>query len=86
MSSPPGVDQLGTVDWTSKAKAGAMQVLADRNVVLAAQNAELEAGFDMRWNADMRAIKRWQQATGKILEWPDHADLCVWLLEQLDKK
>lgn len=38
----------------------------------------------MRWNADMRAIKRWQDATGERLTWPDHADLVVWLLEQLD--
>lgn len=40
--------------------------------------------FALRWNADMRAIKRWQAATGRELVWPDHADLCVWLLEQLD--
>lgn len=47
--------------------------------------AELEALFDMRWAADMRAIKRWQAAgTGRELTWPDHADLVVWLLEQLD--
>ena len=53
-------------------------------LTLRQKNAELEAGFDLRWNADMRAIKRWQAATGRILVWPDHADLCVWLLEQLD--
>lgn len=49
-------------------------------------NAALEASFDLRWNADRRAIKRWQAATGKTLIWPDHADLCVWLLEQLDQR
>lgn len=48
---------------------------------------ELRAGFDLRWEADMRAIKRWQEAhPGKELVWPDHADLVVWLLEQLDAK
>lgn len=48
---------------------------------------ELERGFDLRWKADMRAIKRWQKAhPGNDLCWPDHADLCVWLLEQLEKK
>lgn len=47
--------------------------------------AELEALFDLRHNADMRAIKCWQEATGRDLIWPDQADLCVWLLEQLDK-
>ena len=40
--------------------------------------------FDLRWKADMRAIKRWQAATGRTMTWPDHADLVVWLLEQLE--
>ena len=44
---------------------------------------ELEKSFDMRWDADMRAIKRWQEETGKQKTWPDHADLVVWLLKQL---
>lgn len=48
------------------------------------QLEELEAGFDLRWQADQRAIKRWQGATGKSLTWPDHADLCVWLLGRVD--
>ena len=40
--------------------------------------------FETRWAADMRAIKRWQAAgPDRELIWPDHADLCVWLLEQL---
>ena len=43
------------------------------------------AQFNLRWNADMRAIKHWQAAhPGNDLVWPDHADLVVWLLEQLD--
>lgn len=43
--------------------------------------------FDLRWKADMRAIKRWQAAhPGNDLVWPDHADLCVWLMEQLEAK
>ena len=41
--------------------------------------------FKLRRNADMRAIKRWQAATGQELTWPDHADLVVWLLERLDR-
>ena len=49
-----------------------------------AEVAELQAGADLRWNADQRAIKRWQKAAGKKLVWPDHADLCVWLLKQLE--
>lgn len=45
---------------------------------------EYDASFNVRWEADMRAIKRWQEATGRKLVWPDHADLVVWLLEQLE--
>lgn len=45
-----------------------------------------ERSFDLRWRADMRAIKRWQAAgPGRELTWPDHADLCVWLLGELDQ-
>lgn len=50
---------------------------------------DLERSFDLRWNADQRAIKRWQAASpegeDRSLTWPDHADLVVWLLEQEDK-
>ncbi len=53
---------------------------------LIAERDELQATFDRRWKADMRAISRWQAAhPGKENIWPDHADLVVWLLEQLDK-
>lgn len=45
---------------------------------------ELRATFQLRWDADMRAIKRWQAAhPGNELVWPDHADLVVWLMDQL---
>lgn len=47
---------------------------------------ELEFTFDLRWKADMRAIALWRKKTGKQLTWPDHADLVVWLLEQLEEK
>ncbi len=44
-----------------------------------------EHTFDLRWKADMRAIDRWQQAhPGTDHVWPDHTDLCVWLMEWLD--
>lgn len=43
---------------------------------------DLQAGFDLRWNADMRAIERWHAAGGHKLTWPDHADLVVWLVTQ----
>jgi hypothetical protein len=45
-----------------------------------------ELSFDLRWKADMRAIKRWQaDGEGRELTWPDHADLVVWLLEKLER-
>ena len=46
----------------------------------------LNLSFDMRWKADMKAIKRWQEETGRVLVWPDHKDLCVWLLNKLKEQ
>lgn len=44
-----------------------------------------QTSFDLRWAADRRATDRWQAAhPGNDLVWPDHADLVVWLLSQLD--
>ena len=49
-------------------------------------NHEYRASFDLRWKADMRAIKRWQAAhPGNDLVWPDHADMVVWLLGEVDR-
>jgi hypothetical protein len=46
---------------------------------------ELKSTFDLRWDADMRAIKLWQAAhPDREDTWPDHADMVVWLLEQLN--
>ncbi len=50
---------------------------------LEAENRDQESGFGLRWKADMRAIKRWQEATGRTQVWPDHAYLCVWLMESI---
>lgn len=49
------------------------------------QLADEAASFELRWQADMRAIKRWQKATGKTKVWPDHADLCLYLMEELER-
>lgn len=52
---------------------------------MAERIADLERTFDLRWEADRRAIMRWQKAhPGNDLIWPDHADLVVWLLRTLD--
>ena len=45
--------------------------------------SERDASFDIRWKADMRAIEQWQAVTGEKLKWPNHSDLCVWLMQQL---
>lgn len=54
------------------------QQLADAEAEL----KRLRASFELRHRADMRAIKRWQKATGRTKIWPDHADLLVWLMEK----
>ncbi len=51
---------------------------------LEAELVEERSGFDIRWRADMRAIDLWQAETGETQKWPDHADLCVWLMKRLD--
>lgn len=51
------------------------------------QIEEHNQSFDLRWKADMCAIKRWQEANpGNDLTWPDHADMVVWLLDQFDAR
>jgi len=48
---------------------------------------ELQGCFDIRWKADMRAIKMWQAAhPGSENIWPDHAEMVLWLMEQLTGK
>jgi len=48
--------------------------------------ADLQRTFDLRWKADQRAIKIWQEANpGNDLVWPDHADLVVYLLGRLSQ-
>lgn len=70
--------------WPTPAEAA--YILAALNAVpdLLTDRAESEASFDLRWKADMRAIRMWQEATGRTEVWPDHADLCVWLLGRID--
>lgn len=58
---------------------------ADEIAKLQRRIEELDHGFELRWQASQRAIKKWHEAGHPELEWPDHADLCVWLMGQLDK-
>lgn len=65
----------------------AADLVLTRLAELTTELAEYQAGFDMRWHADQRAIQRWQAAApGRELRWPDHTDLCVWLMEQLESQ
>ena len=58
-----------------------------KNEKLKKKLAEMQATFDLRWKADMRAIKRWQKEhPGNDLVWPDHADMVVWLMEKLSER
>lgn len=63
---------------------GERNKLAEANAKLKADNKEMGQSFDLRWAASRRATEMWQAANpGNDLVWPDHADLCVWLLGQL---
>ncbi len=46
---------------------------------------ELQASFEIRQAADKRATQLWHDAGGDELTWPDHTDLCVWLMVQNDE-
>ncbi len=62
----------------------AAMILALRAALDEAERAQddFQASFDLRWKADMRAIKRWQEKHPKRDKvWPAHADLVVWLPE-----
>lgn len=68
------------------AKAEAVAVGVEKLEDIADELESLNASSSLRWNADMRAINRWrkEKPRARALLWPDHADLCVWLLNQLE--
>jgi hypothetical protein len=60
--------------------------LAVRRRDVKLDEAELQDVLDARFAADMRATARWRAAhPGNELVLPDHADLVVWLMEQLEQ-
>jgi len=78
-------DALEVSEWPGYAFT-VREVAKELEALLTAKE-ELEATFDLRWKADMRAIQRWREAApGRELTLPDHADLCVWLLEERDEQ
>ena len=56
------------------------------NRTAASDVAELQVTFDLRRQADQRAIKLWQSAhPGNDLVWTDHADMVMSLLDENDR-
>jgi hypothetical protein len=50
---------------------------------LRARIAEQDYVLEMKWRAEDRAIKAWQEKTGEHLTWPDQAKLVEWLMDEL---
>lgn len=81
MSIPVG---LFLIAGCAAIAAGSFVVHLARDRRLRLELDEHHASFDLRWKADMRAIKAWQAAhPGKELVWPSHVDLVLWLFAQL---
>ena len=63
-----------------------IRALGARIVELEDQIKEYEQSFELYYDASMRGIKMWQEATGRDMVWPDKADLIVWLLETFEAR
>lgn len=47
---------------------------------------ELQQVFDLQWEADMRAVKRWREAhPGNELVLPDRCNMVTWLLGFIER-
>jgi hypothetical protein len=69
-------------EWLKSRRALLEELNEERQTV-----KELEGLFDRAWEADMRAIKRWQEAhPGNNNVWPGRTDLVVWLMEQSESR
>lgn len=71
-------------EWIPGARHGWVSAIR-RALAAESRVDELQRVFDLRWKATQRAIARWraEDPAGRKLEWPDHADLCCWLLDRL---
>lgn len=75
------------VEWVRRrdTKAGERIIkLTTERQAVEAERDELQRTFEIRWEADQRAIKAWQAATGRDDVWPDRADMVVFLLGERD--
>lgn len=60
-------------------------ILAFCTLAMRGERDELQATFDMQWEADKRGIKKWQGLhPERNLTWPDRANFVVWLLHKLE--
>ncbi len=61
-------------------------VAASENKALREDNEGYKHMFELRQKADQRAIERWRDGhPDRVMRLPDQADLCVWLMGQLDE-
>lgn len=81
MSDPRDIKIMAEALKRQIARADSAEAERDR---LAGEVASLQNTFDLMWSADQRAIKLWQEATGKDHIWPDKAKTTLWLLERID--
>jgi hypothetical protein len=81
-------DEIYQMLLDSEFKVAAVSAGYDSEIArLREERDDLRATFDVGWAANKRAVKMWQEAhPGNDLVWPDHADLVVWLMEQLVAK
>jgi hypothetical protein len=64
----------------------AIAALRERVEKAGAENADLQAAFDLQWAADQRARELWCAAhPGNDLVWPDRARLVLWLMERAER-
>lgn len=91
MDTPEAVEDIAetlefypAVSGLFKETAAMLRRLHARAEAAERERDDLQSTFNVRWQADMRAIKRWQaESKGRDLKWPDHVDLVCWLAEQL---
>jgi len=95
MSDDDRIDVLSTIrdlrQRCSELKDKLAKVTEDRDQIkILLTNArssenEYRRGFELRWQADERARKRWRDGRSTNIVFPDHVDLVIWLAEQLDE-
>lgn len=81
------IAEIEAADRQSPAeKVDEFQKLRDE-LAQAKEDAEsLQFTFDLQWEADMRAVKRWREAhPGNDLVLPDRCNMVVWLMEEYAK-